>query len=130
MFGDDAKARRAIDKIADTTPAGKRRPELEETRGGRRADLPDAPADIDRPSWPGPRLMAGFEGYVAKDEATCTSAATTRWLKVRQKAWDGRGGRLVLAGSAQAISEGWHLVVNGDDGEDSQPLSELTSLLI
>ena len=30
-----AKARRAIGKIADTTPAGKRRPELEEIVAGR-----------------------------------------------------------------------------------------------
>jgi ATP-dependent DNA ligase len=30
----------------------------------------------------------GFEGYVAKDEASaCEGGATRRWLKVKQKAW-------------------------------------------
>ena len=39
---------------------------------------------------------------------------TTRWLKVRQKAWtveEGGWRRRISSGN----SEGWHLVVNGDD---------------
>jgi ATP dependent DNA ligase domain len=64
----------------------------------------------------------GYEGYVAKDEANAyEGGATRRWLKVKQKDLDGRGGPL-----AAANGEGWHLVVKGDDEKIRNLLLGLT----
>jgi hypothetical protein len=48
------------------------------------------------------RCWRGYEGYVAKDEASVYEAgATRRWVKVKQKDWtvkeDGWGRRMNLA---------------------------------
>ena len=61
-------------------------------------------------------IERGYEGYVAKDEASAyEGGATRRWLKVKQKAW---------------MVGGWHLVVESDDEKIRNLLLGLTGLLI
>jgi ATP-dependent DNA ligase len=72
----------------------------------------------------------GYEGYVAKDEASAYGGgATRRWLKVKQRDWtveEDRWRRRISSGMAR----GGTLFVKGDDEKIRNLLLGLTGLLI